>query len=206
LSPRSDEAPPSFANRQRFVTMLCWRRGAEPLEPIQTAANLEMISMQKISIAFLAAVSLASFGCPKKSSSGDAIVRQTEFRDRMCACKDRACAEKVTEDLTRWGQEQAKASGDKIIKMSDDDMKKSAAVSGEMSACMTKILAEGGGATGGGAAAGGGSAAAGSADGSAAATGGAGGAAGSAGGSAGAGGSAAPAGAADGSAAAGSAH
>lgn len=158
--------------------------------------------MQKISIAFLAAMSLASFGCPKKSSSGDAIVKQTEFRDRMCACKDRACVEKVTEDLTRWGQEQAKASGDKTIKMSDDDMKKSAAVSGEMSACMTKILAEvggatgggaaAGGATGGGAAAGGGSAAAGSADGSAA--------------PAGAGGSAAPAGAADGSAAVGSAH
>jgi hypothetical protein len=198
LSPRSDELPPSFAKRQRLVTMLCWRRGADALEPEQTAANLEMISMQKISIAFLAAMSLASFGCPKKSSSGDAVVKQTEFRDRMCACKDRACAEKVTEDLTRWGQEQAKASGDKIIKMSDDDIKKSTAVSGEMSACMTKILAEVGGATGGGAAGGGsaagggGSAAAGSADGSAA--------------PAGAGGSAAPAGAADGSAAAGPAH
>lgn len=123
--------------------------------------------MQKISIAFLAAVSLASFGCSKKSSSGDAIAKQTEFRDKMCACKDRACTEKVTEELTRWGQEQAKASGDKAIKMSDDDMKKSAAVSGEMSACMTKVLAE----VGGGAAAGaGGSAApAGAADGSAAA-------------------------------------
>ena len=132
--------------------------------------------MQKISIAFLAALSLASFGCSKKSSGSESIAKLTEFRDRMCGCKDRACTEKVTEDLTRWGQEQAKASGDKIVKMSDDDMKKSAAISGEMSTCMTKLLAEVAGAAGGGSAA------------------------------AAAGGSAAPAGAADGSAAAGSAH
>jgi hypothetical protein len=136
--------------------------------------------MKKISIAFLAAMSLASFGCPKKTSSGDAIAKLTELRDKMCACKDKACTEKVTEELTRWGQDQAKVAGDQGVKMSDDETKKSAAVSGEIGTCMAKVLAEAGGTMGGGPAAGGGSAAAGGADGSA--------------------------GSADGSAAAGSAH
>jgi hypothetical protein len=156
--------------------------------------------MKKISIAFLAAMSLASFGCPNKKTAGDGIAKMTEFKDSMCACKDRACTERVTEEMTRWGQEQAKAGADKDVKMSEEDMKKSAALSEEMGKCMTKILTEAAGAAGGAAegSAGvaGGGAAAGSAEGSAE-------------GSAGAAGGGAAAGSGSGSAsgaAAGSAH
>jgi hypothetical protein len=175
------------------------RRTAE-----QTPDNPEKSSMQKISIAFLAAISLASFGCPnKKASSSDVIARMVELKDKMCACKDKACTEKVTEELTRWGQEQAKATGDKVVNLSEDERKKSATVSEEMSKCMAKVVTEaaaaaGGAAAGGGSAAAGGGAAAGPADGSAAP------AAGSAGGAAA--GTGAAAGSADGAAAAGSAH
>jgi hypothetical protein len=124
--------------------------------------------MKKISIAFLAAMSLASFGCPNKKTAGDGIAKMTEFKDRMCACKDRACTERVTEEMTRWGQEQAKVGAAKDVTMSEEDRRKSVALSEEMGKCMTKILTEAAGAAGGGAAAGsagaaGGGAAAGSA-------------------------------------------
>jgi hypothetical protein len=106
-----------------------------------------MISMKKISIAFLAAMSLASFGC-KKGGAGQAIAKMGEFKDKMCACKDKACTEKVTEEMTKWGQEQAKG-GDKDAKVSEEDTKKMAAVTEEMTKCMTKIMTDAAGAPGG---------------------------------------------------------
>jgi hypothetical protein len=57
--------------------------------------------MKKISIAFLAALSLASFGCKKKGGGAEAVARMTEFKDRMCACKDKACVDKVNDDMTK---------------------------------------------------------------------------------------------------------
>jgi len=86
--------------------------------------------MKKISIAFLVAAALVSFGCKKGGGSGNAIAKMTEFKDKMCACKDKACTEKVTEEMTKWGQEQAKTM-DKDSKLSEEDTKKAAAVSEE---------------------------------------------------------------------------
>jgi hypothetical protein len=108
----------------------------------------ETISMKKISIAFLAAMSLASFGC-KKKGAGEAIAKMAEFKDKMCACKDKACTEKVSEDMTKWSQEAAKAGGDKEAKVTEDDAKKMAVVTEEMTKCMTKIMTEAAGAMGG---------------------------------------------------------
>lgn len=108
--------------------------------------------MTKLSIAFLAAMALVSFGCKKKSSGGEAIAKMTEFKDRMCACKDKACTENVAEEMTRWSQ--ANAKGEKEVKMSEEDMKKSTAIGEELTRCMTKILTESAGAGGAGAAGG----------------------------------------------------
>src|SRR5262249_35272780 len=97
--------------------------------------------MQKISIAFLAAVALASFGC-KKKGGGDLVAKYTEFKDRMCACKDKGCADKVNDDMRNWTQ----ANGDKEGKASEEDAKKMAAVSDELNKCMQKIMTDAAGA------------------------------------------------------------
>lgn len=159
--------------------------------------------MKKISIAFLAAMSIASFGCKKKGGGGDALAKMTEFKDKMCACKDKGCADKVNDEMMKWGQEQAKNAGEKSAATDGEEAKKIAAVSEEFSKCLTKVAtADMGGAAAGGSAAPAAPAAGG--DGSAApAAGGAAPAAGSADGSAAApaaAGSAAPAGGSDGSA------
>jgi hypothetical protein len=140
--------------------------------------------MKKISIAFLAAMSLAAFGCNKnnKNKDGESIAKMTELKDKMCACKDKACSDTVSDELSKWTQEQAKAAGDKPVPPSKDDAKKTAAITAELVKCMLKLEIPGGagaaGAAGGaGDTMGGGSPAAGSADGSAAANGSAGGAA-----------------------------
>jgi len=140
--------------------------------------------MKKISIAVVAALSLAPLGCKKTGGGADIVAKMTEFKNRMCACKSKACTDKVTDDMTRWNQELAKAGGDKPPTASDDDAKKVMAASDEMTRCLQNIAtdAAGGGAAGAGAA--GAGAAAGSAAGSGSAAAGGGSAAPAAGGSA----------------------
>src|SRR5689334_16962526 len=51
----------------------------------------EEMQMNKLMIAFAATMALASFGCKKKAGtggSGEAMAKMTEFKDKMCACKD----------------------------------------------------------------------------------------------------------------------
>jgi glycerol dehydrogenase-like iron-containing ADH family enzyme len=101
--------------------------------------------MKNLSIAVLAALSIMSFaGCKKKGGAGDAIAKMTEFKDQMCKCADKACAEKVTEGMTKWGQEMAKEAADKDSKLSEEDTKKMAAATEEMTKCMTKAMMAGG--------------------------------------------------------------
>ena len=55
--------------------------------------------MKKIAIAFLAAASLASFGCKKKGGSGEATAAMTKYKTELCACKDHdtECGKKATD-------------------------------------------------------------------------------------------------------------
>jgi hypothetical protein len=126
-------------------------------------------------------MSLAGFGCHKnkRAKVGASIARMTELKNRMCACKDKACSDAINGELSRWTQERAKSAGDKAGTPTDEDPEM-AEVTEEMTSCILKLELPGGnGAAGSGDAArgtggvggarGGGSAAAGSADGSAAA-------------------------------------
>ena len=121
--------------------------------------------MNKITIAFLAAVSLASFGCKKKGGgAGEAMAKMGEFKDKMCACKDKGCADKVQDDMNKWSAENAKNAGDKPEKPDEATMKKMTEVGQAYGECMAKAMSGGGDMAGSGSAA----PAAGSADGSAA--------------------------------------
>jgi hypothetical protein len=96
--------------------------------------------MKKISIAFVCVTALLTFaGCKKGNSSGDALAKFSSMADKMCGCKDKACADGVQAEYTKWGEEQAKnASGDKAAKMSDEDTKKFADVTKKYGDCMMK--------------------------------------------------------------------
>ena len=106
--------------------------------------------MNKLSIAFLAAVSIASFGCKKKGGAGEAMAKMGEFKDKMCACKDSKCATGVQEEMTKWSQEMAKNAGDKKPEaMSEEDTKKYTENTTKMAECAQKAMsADAGGAAG----------------------------------------------------------
>jgi hypothetical protein len=100
--------------------------------------------MKNLTIAFLAAISIMSFaGCKKKGGGADMMGKMTEFKDAMCKCADKACADKVTADMTKWSADMAKEAGDKPVVPSEEDMKKMQPVSEEMTKCMTKAMMAG---------------------------------------------------------------
>jgi hypothetical protein len=156
--------------------------------------------MKKISVAFLAAMSLAAFGC-RKSKGGEDLAKLTELKNTMCACKDKACSEKVSDEYSMWSQTQAKSDGDKPGTPGEEDKKMEELIE-ELTQCLLKREVSSGGGAAGSAGATGSAGAAGAAGSAGAA-----GAAGSAGGTTDSGNPAAgSANGAAGSAAAGSAH
>jgi hypothetical protein len=79
----------------------------------------------------------AMAGCKK---SGDASIAQmTELKTKMCACKDKACVDQVTSDMAKWSAEHRGAAPEKA---SEEDQKKLAAISTEMTGCMTRVMRE----------------------------------------------------------------
>ena len=99
--------------------------------------------MKNLSIAFLAAVSLMTFaGCKKKGGGGEYLAKMTEFKDQMCKCADKACADKVNEAYMKWGQDMQKEMGEskEPPKMSEEDAKKQADVVKQYTECMTKQM------------------------------------------------------------------
>ena len=93
--------------------------------------------MHKLTLSFVAALSLATFGCKK---NGDALAKMQGFQKAMCDCKDKACAEKVNVDLATWRLDLAKAAG-KDDKPDPDLANKSAEVMTKYADCATKLLA-----------------------------------------------------------------
>lgn len=110
--------------------------------------------MKNLTIAFLATASLFAVGACKKKAGGDAgeaVAKMTEFKDQMCACKDKACADKVQESMTKWSTDMAaKAGENKDQKADEATMKKMTEVGQAYGECMTKAMSAGAAPTEGG--------------------------------------------------------
>ena len=90
-------------------------------------------------IVFVLAVALAAAGCAKKTGAGDAVAKLTAFKERMCACSDRACADKVSGELRDWGK--APPGVTKTAPVNEEEAKELAAVTDELATCMARVIA-----------------------------------------------------------------
>lgn len=59
-----------------------------------------MPGMRKLSM-FAVGIALA-IGCGKKEPIDEAIGGLSDWKNKMCACKDKACADKVHDDYKKW--------------------------------------------------------------------------------------------------------
>jgi hypothetical protein len=76
------------------------------------------------------------------NSAEHAFAAMSKFRDQMCACTDTACAQKVAEDMTKWGQEESKDDREPP-KMSDEEVKRFTQLGEDMGHCMQKAMGGG---------------------------------------------------------------
>jgi hypothetical protein len=62
-----------------------------------------------------------------------------EFKDKMCACKDTACAQQVSDEMAKWSQDQAKDYEEPPV-MTDDDTKRLTQLGEAMGKCMQSAM------------------------------------------------------------------
>jgi hypothetical protein len=94
-----------------------------------------------VGVGWIVALALILQGDRKGREASDAVERMTEYSERMCACRDKRCADGVQDEFTKWGMEEAKkATRGKDAKPSADLMKRSSEVMTRYSECMTKLM------------------------------------------------------------------
>ena len=71
--------------------------------------------------------------CESKLEGGDQIAAMTQFKDKICACNDKACADKVTQEMSVWGNSHQDS------KLSQEDMKRAAEIGDEIGKCIAKL-------------------------------------------------------------------
>lgn len=74
------------------------------------------------------------------SARGDAaIAKLNEFADAMCRCTTKACAQKTSDDMARWGQELAKTTSSDE-QMTEAQTQQATAIGQRMGECVQKAM------------------------------------------------------------------
>jgi hypothetical protein len=75
------------------------------------------------------------------SFSERAITKMAGYRDALCNCADRLCANRVVEDMTKWGEEMAH-DPNRTTKMNEADTQRAAEISETMGKCLSRLAAQ----------------------------------------------------------------
>jgi hypothetical protein len=91
----------------------------------------------------LGAILMASLGvlavrASRPDRASQLVERYESFADEMCACRDRACADKVNAEMTTWAEETAKSDADTTPDTAT--MKHMTDVAEKLSSCMSKLM------------------------------------------------------------------
>lgn len=81
------------------------------------------------------AVLLATMACSTSSGDATSLAELTSLRDRMCACKDVACADAVNEEVDAF----FKRDRERFDSMTADSKKQSTKLQDEQYQCWTKL-------------------------------------------------------------------
>jgi len=70
----------------------------------------------------------------------DAAIKAMErFRDEMCGCKDTACAQQVSDEMSKWSEQMSKELDDPP-RMTEEDTKRATAIGETMGKCMQQAM------------------------------------------------------------------
>lgn len=72
----------------------------------------------------------------------DAMATMTRFKDKLCKCTDAACATAVSDEMTKWSQDQSRNMREPP-RMTEAQTKQAAAIGEEMGRCMRRAMGDG---------------------------------------------------------------
>lgn len=98
--------------------------------------------MRHLMFVCVIALSVFAFGCKKSGGASEAASKMEGFAKAMCDCKDKACGDKVQEDMTKWSQEMAKSAGKDTEAKPDPELaKRMGDATTKLGECMGKLAA-----------------------------------------------------------------
>lgn len=74
--------------------------------------------------------------------SSRVMAKMQEFTVAMCDCKDADCAKRVSDEMTKWSQQEAQTQKEPV-KMSEEDMKQATELGTRMGECMQRAMGAG---------------------------------------------------------------
>ncbi|MEO8700046.1 MAG: hypothetical protein ABI867_08375 [Kofleriaceae bacterium] len=83
-------------------------------------------------IVFVSALLFSALGCGSKADN--ALNELEGFKNKMCECKDKVCADKVNDEMLEWSKKM-KDEGVKKSELTDDQKTKAKDINKEMSKC-----------------------------------------------------------------------
>lgn len=86
-------------------------------------------------------IALALVGCKRFDDTAQALEQMDRFATAMCACKDKACADKISEEMARWGAEMSKHDVGRE-QPSPEVIKQASAIAERLAQCMTKAVVD----------------------------------------------------------------
>lgn len=95
--------------------------------------------MSSSHVVLLAAIAAALASCKetgRAASGGNAMAKMAAFKDQMCACKDTACAKRVSADMATWSKSQ---SSDKPVAMTAYDQQQATTLGTQLGECTARV-------------------------------------------------------------------
>ncbi len=132
---------------QRWITIAavvlvgaCYRSAPPPASPAPPAPASPVDQERQASYAH-ARFSFTQPAREERSVIAAALARLGEFTDEMCACPDRACADAVSQEMTRWSTELSKDHVE--LKPTDEEMEEAKQITERLSKCMMTAMGYG---------------------------------------------------------------
>lgn len=77
------------------------------------------------------------------SKAAHTIAQMAAFRDDMCKCATKACADKIAEKMVEWAQRMAAGGAQSSQKLSEDETRHMTDITAAMTTCMTTAMTSG---------------------------------------------------------------
>ncbi len=117
----------------------CYRSAPPPAAPAAPAAEPSRPAYYEARATYAHARFHSMRQAPgPRSVIAEAIEKLGEFADDICACTDRTCADRVSQELTQWSMDLQRDHAD--LKPSEEEMEEASHVTERLSKCMMAAM------------------------------------------------------------------